>query len=127
IRDGAVNASGFPLYWRPEDDHFLSTMEIENPAGVLLVGIPPNDPTAPNKFALYPPKKPGDNVPEKWSNHKIFHEIAAVAFTKNAILVTGLNRPSKERPNEVRAALVAVSLADGKPMWSMPLPATPSG
>jgi outer membrane protein assembly factor BamB len=125
LRGGEVRATGFPLYWRPADDHFLSTIELECPAGVLNFGIPPLDPTAPNKFALYPPSKPGEKVAEKWSNHKIFHEIAAVAFTKNAILVTGLDRRSKD-PRDIVPAICAVSLVDGKPMWKMPLPATPT-
>lgn len=29
------------LYWRPEDDNFLSTMELECPAGVLQVALRP--------------------------------------------------------------------------------------
>ena len=49
VRHGKVMGTGFPLYWRPEDDQFLSTMELECPAGVLQVGIPPMDPTAPSK------------------------------------------------------------------------------
>jgi hypothetical protein len=41
VRHGKVQATGFPLYWRPEDDHFLSSMELETPAGVIAVTTGP--------------------------------------------------------------------------------------
>ncbi len=124
VRHGQVFGAGFPLYWRPEDDHFLSTMELVNDAGVLLVGIPPATPTAPNKFALYPLNKPGEQPKPLWTR-EIFHEVAAVAFTKNAVIVTGLNRAPKNHL-EIDAAICAVSLKDGSVMWKQPLPATPT-
>jgi outer membrane protein assembly factor BamB len=125
IRHGQVLGAGYPLYWRPEDDQFLSTMELECPAGVLQVGTPGNDPNAPAKLALYPKNKPGEQPKELWANHKLFQEIAAVAFTNNAVVVTGLNRDRADY-KKVAAEIVAVSLADGKPMWRAPLPGVPT-
>lgn len=122
IRNGKVQGSGFPLYWRPEDDQFLSTMELECPAGVLHVGTPSADPTAPAKLALHS----RDAKPrELWSHPQLFQEIAAVAFTKNAVLITGLNRTPKNSQN-IKAELAALSLETGKLLWRTDLPATPT-
>lgn len=120
IRNGQLAAAGFPLYWRPQDDHFLSTMELESPHGVLKVGIPANDPTAPNQLARL-----GDDQKPLWSNPKLFQEVAAVAFTKNAILMTGLNRLGRDK-TEIAASLVALRPADGQVIWQVPLPAVPT-
>jgi outer membrane protein assembly factor BamB len=125
LKGGQVLATGFPMYWRTEDDHFLSTMDLEHPAGILRLGIPPNDPTAPNAFAFFPHAQGGDRPKELWANHKIFQEIAAVAFTKDAVLVTGLDR--SKTTGAVSAALAAVRLADGRVLWREPLPAVPTG
>ena len=120
LRNGQLAAAGFPLYWRPQDDHFLSTMELESPHGVLKVGIPANDPTAPNQLVLL-----GDDQKPRWSNPKLFQEVAAVAFTKNAILLTGLNRLGRDK-TEIAASLVALRPTDGQVIWQMPLPAVPT-
>jgi hypothetical protein len=129
LRNGKVQGTGFPLYWRPEDDHFLSTMELECPAGVLQVGLPPDKPTGPSKVALVKPyvlgAKTGGMPTVIWSNNKLFEEVAAVAFTKNAVVVTGLNRSAKNY-KDVKAEICALSLTDGKPLWRMPLPGVPT-
>ena len=124
VRNGKVAATGFPLYWRPEDDQFLSTMEIEiGDRGVLRVGIPPANPTAPNEFALLPAHKPGEKVTAIWKN-EIFQEIAAVAIAKNAIVVTGLNRDKKDHL-KIAASMCALDLRSGKVLWQEALPAVP--
>ena len=124
VRDGKVAGTGFPLYWRPEDDQFLSTMEIETAFGVLHVGIPPANPTAPNRFAMLPKHRPGEKVKELWSND-LFQEVAAVAIAKNAIVVTGLNR-DKQDPTKIDAALCAIDPANGKVLWRERLPGVPT-
>ena len=116
IRRGQVQASGFPLYWRPEDDHFLSPMELEIPAGVIAV-------TTASVARLDPNAKPTPKPTAIWTN-KVFQEIAAVAITKNAILVAGLDRDARN-PQQTQPALCALDLADGKPLWKQPLPAAP--
>lgn len=130
LRNGKVQAAGFPLYWRPEDDHFLSTMELESPAGVLQVGLPFNPPTGSSKLALVEQYTPGNErrgeLPTTvWSNDRLFQEVAAVAFTKNAVVVTGLNRAPRD-PNDIQAEICALSLTDGKPLWRLPLPGVPT-
>src|SRR5262249_28040007 len=67
--------------------------------------------------------KPNEKPAAVWTNNA-FQEIAAVAVTKNALLVTGLNRAPKE-PRKVDAGLSAIDLGDGKLLWKQPLPATP--
>jgi outer membrane protein assembly factor BamB len=134
VRDGKVAATGFPLYWRPDDDQFLSTMEFEigestafgggGIRSILRVGIPPATPTAPNEFAMYPPHKPGDKVKPVWSNN-LFQEVAAVAIAKNAIVVTGLNRDKKDH-TKIAASVCALDLQTGKVLWQEPLPAVPT-
>ncbi len=130
VRNGKVTATGFPLYWRPEDDQFLSTMELEisePPAlsgRVLHVGIPPANPTAPNRLAMLPPHKPGEKVKDIWSSN-VFQEIAAVAIAKNAIVVTGLNRDKKDHL-KIAAGVCALDLETGKVLWQEALPAVPT-
>jgi outer membrane protein assembly factor BamB len=114
VRGGKVVGSGYPLYWRPEDDQFISTMELETPAGVLRFGMPQNDPSGISELKLQ----------DKWSN-PVFHEIAAIAIAKNAVVVTGLSRNRKE-PEKIKAGVCAISLADGKVLWHEPLPAVPT-
>src|SRR5262249_2070778 len=74
VRRGQVQASGFPLHWRPEDDHFLSPMELETPAGVLAVNT--------TSVALLKPGNPGQKPQAAWT-HKSFHEIAPLAPPRN--------------------------------------------
>jgi hypothetical protein len=114
VRGGQVRAAGFPLYWRPEDDHFLSPMELETPAGVLAVAGP--------KQSLRLTPATGKSA---WGGNP-FQEIAAVAVTGNVVLVTGVDRPNKKDPDRAEAAVLALSLADGKVMWKQPLPAPPT-
>jgi hypothetical protein len=56
--------------------------------------------------------------------HRTFEEIAAVAVTKNALLVTGLDRDPKDY-QKTTSGLTALSLTDGRPLWREPLPAAP--
>ena len=124
IRNGKVLGSGYPLYWRPEDDQFLSTMELETPAGVLRLGMPQNDPAGVSEFRLLP-KNAGAKGNNLWSN-PIFREIAAVAIAKNAVIVTGLNRPNKKEPQDFEAGVCAINLTDGKILWQHSLPGVPT-
>jgi outer membrane protein assembly factor BamB len=131
IRHGKVEGTGFPLYWRPEDDQFISTMELEIFPGkgeqgvrVLQVGMPPADPNAPARLALVANYQRGEKPKEIWSN-PVYQEIAAVAIAKNALIVTGLNRDKKD-PNKIEAGICAVNLADGKVLWRESLPGVPT-
>lgn len=112
VRGDKVMATGYPLYWRPDDDHFLTALELETPAGVLAIS------TA--RVALLgaaaDPKQP------LWGAAP-YHEIAAVAVAKNAVLVTGVNRNKKGVILD--RGITALSLADGKEMWRQGLPAAP--
>jgi hypothetical protein len=116
VRNGRVQAAGFPLYWRPEDDHFLSPMELETPAGVLAV-------TTSTVARLGAQEDPAKKPAPVWLS-KTFQEIAAVAVTKNAVLVAGLDRDAKN-PDRTESGLCAVSLADGKTLWKQSLPSAP--
>jgi outer membrane protein assembly factor BamB len=117
IRKGTVQGSGFPMYWRPEDDHFLSPMELEFPGGVLAVNT--------DSIGLVSPKQPegAKKIATDWSA-KPYQEISAVVIAKNAILVTGLDRDAK-KPTKTSPGLCAVSLKDGSIMWKQPLPGNP--
>jgi outer membrane protein assembly factor BamB len=120
IRRGQVYAAGFPLYWRTEDDHFLSPMQLETPAGLIGVATDSVSLLSPDAEPL---PKPNTKLPAIWT-HKTFEEIAAVAVTKNALLVTGLNRDPKD-DQKTTPGLAAVRLSDGKLLWQQPLPASP--
>jgi hypothetical protein len=111
-------------------------MELETPVGVLVLGMPQNNPAGDSELHLKPKHKPGEKVKKTWSrdsgNKKgetelgpIFQEIAAVAIGKNAVVVTGLNR-AKQNPDSVDAGICAISLTDGKILWREPLPGVPT-
>jgi outer membrane protein assembly factor BamB len=117
LRGGQVRAAGYPLYWRPEDDHFLSPMELETPAGVIAV--------ATNSVGLLAAASDPAQKPTAVWTHKTFEEIAAVAVTKNALIVTGLDRDPKDY-QKTTSGLAAVNLADGKLLWKAPLSAAPA-
>ncbi|MSQ95657.1 MAG: hypothetical protein EXR98_14005 [Gemmataceae bacterium] len=121
IRNGKVLGSGYPLYWRPEDDQFISTMELETPAGVLVLGMPQNNPSGVSELRM---TKGGGKGNDTWSN-PIFQEIGAVAIAKNAVIVTGLNR-DKKKFEKISAGIVALEIDTGKVLWRESLPATPT-
>jgi outer membrane protein assembly factor BamB len=123
VRNGKVLGSGYPLYWRPEDDQFLSTMELETPAGLLVLGMPQNNPAGVSELRMAP-KNAGPKAKNLWSN-PVFQEIAAVAIAKNAIVVTGLNRDKKDA-QKIDAGIVALDPADGKMLWRHNLPGVPT-
>lgn len=107
-----VKATGFPLYWRPDDDHFLTALQLESSAGTLTIN------TA--QLALLGPA--GDPKRPLWTASPC-QEIAAVALGKNAALVTGVQR---DKAGKITAQdLFAINLADGKLLWKEPLPAAP--
>jgi outer membrane protein assembly factor BamB len=123
IRNGKVLGSGYPLYWRPEDDQFISTMELETAGGLLILGMPQNNPSGVSELRMVPtnagPK--AKNV----SSNPLFQEIGAVAIAKNAIVVTGLNR-DKKNFEKVRAEVAALDINTGEVIWRHDLPATPT-
>ena len=119
VRNNQVRATGFPLYWREEDSHFLSPMEFETPVGVIALTSTEKTSALARLAAAEPNQKPA----AIWTNNA-FQEIAAVAVTKNALLVTGLNRAPKD-PQKIDAGLSAIDPADGKLLWKQSLPATP--
>jgi outer membrane protein assembly factor BamB len=135
VKNGKILGAGYPLYWRPEDDQFISTMELECPAGVLKVGMPQQNPSAESEFHMI--DKKGAKV---WSRDPLdkkkkfnpdielgplFQEFAAVAITKNAIVVTGVNRDKKDHL-KIAAGLAAIDINTGKVIWRESLPAVPT-
>jgi outer membrane protein assembly factor BamB len=123
VRNGKVLGSGYPLYWRPEDDQFISTMELETPSGVLILGMPQQNPAGVSELRMVP-KNAGAKAKNVWSN-PLFQEIAAVAIAKNAIVVTGLNRDKKDY-QKIRAELAALDINTGKVLWRHDLPGVPT-
>jgi hypothetical protein len=119
-----VQASGYPLYWRPDDDHFLSSMELETPAGVIALTTTPTAALTSSSVALLKGQAaPNQKPPAAWTD-RTFQEVAAIAVTKNAVLLTGLNRDAKNT-QQIEAGLCALSLEDGKVLWKQSLPAAP--
>jgi outer membrane protein assembly factor BamB len=116
VRNGKVLGAGYPLYWRPEDDQFISTMDLECPAGVLRVGMPQQNPAGLSEL-----KMTGKN---NWSN-PIYQEISAVAIAKNAVVFTGLSRDKKDH-TKVKAGVIALDIDSGKVLWQHSLPGVPT-
>jgi len=123
VRNGKVVGSGYPLYWRPEDDQFISTMELETAVGVLRLGMPQNDPSSVSELRMLA-KGAGPKDKGIWSN-PLFQEIGGVVVAKNAIVVTGLNR-EKKNFDKITAGIAALDINTGKILWRHPLPATPT-
>ena len=67
------------------------------------------------------PKKSTDAKPVALWESKEVHDIATVAVTANAVLVTGGHGAEKGA-----YTLTALDPADGQVMWSQPLPEAPS-
>jgi hypothetical protein len=125
VRRGVVHATGFPLYWRPEDDHFLSSMELELPGGVVIaLNTNPIASQISSLSRLVDTADPAQKPTAAWTN-KALEEIAAVAMTQNAVLITGVDRHPLQ-PQKTEAALCAIDLATGKQLWKQVLPAAPS-
>lgn len=116
VRNGKVVGSGYPLYWRPEDDQFISTMDLETPVGVLRVGMPQQNPAGLSELKMI--------GKANWSN-PIYQEIAAVAITKNAVVFTGLSRDKKDF-QRIKAGVIALDINTGNVLWQHPLPAVPT-
>jgi len=112
VRKGQVHATGFPLYWRPEDENFLTPLELESPAGVIAVDT--------SRVALESDDAPKPKV--VWTSSP-FQEIAAVAIGRDALLVAGVDRDKKGLVTD--SGVTALKLSDGKPLWKEPLPAGP--
>jgi outer membrane protein assembly factor BamB len=123
VRNGKVQATGFPLYWRPEDDHFLSTMELETPSGVIAITTSPNPPQNSSLSRLAEAVDPAQKPAALWTD-KSCQEIAGLVVTKNAVVVSGVNR-SPRQPNEAQPMLYALDVATGSPIWKQDLPAAP--
>src|SRR5205807_2567098 len=100
---------------------FLSTMELETPAGVLILGMPQQNPAGVSELRMAP-KNAGGKGKNVWSN-PIFQEIGAVAIAKNAIVVTGLNR-DKKNFEKITAGLGSPDLFVNVSSWA---PSAPSG
>ena len=116
VRNGKVLGSGYPLYWRPEDDQFISTMDLECPAGVLRVGMPQQNPAGLSELKM--------SGKANWSN-PIYQEISAVAIAKNAVVFTGLSRDKKDH-TRTKAGVVALDINSGKVLWQNELPGVPT-
>jgi outer membrane protein assembly factor BamB len=112
VRHGQVHATGFPLYWPPDDEHYLTPLVLETPAGVVAV--------ATSRVALH--TGTGDASNFAWTAEP-YQEIAAVAVGRNALLVAGVNRDQKGKVTE--SEVRAVRLSDGAVLWTEPLPAAP--
>lgn len=131
VRGGKVLGAGYPLYWRTEDDQFISTMELEVPGakgvhggGVLQVGMPQQNPAGISDLKFKPNQTPGMKILSGWSN-PIFQEFAAVAIAKNAIVVTGLSRDKKDL-HRIKAGVAALDLLTGNVIWQESLPGVPT-
>jgi outer membrane protein assembly factor BamB len=123
VRNGQVQATGFPLYWRPEDDHFLSSLELETPAGLIAVTTSTTIPQRTTVSRL-PAASAQTEKPEPIWTDRSSQEVAALVVTKNAVLATGLNRDPLD-PQKTHASLYALDIATGTPIWKQALPAAP--
>jgi outer membrane protein assembly factor BamB len=122
-----VNASGLPLYFRPEDNHFIERVAVPTSAGLLAVYT--EDPQAENPVALVA-LADAESDPKKpkliWKS-QLFTENNAVAVARNAVIVAGVHRQGIGSETKTTAGVCALDLKTGTTLWRHDLPAPPVG
>ena len=119
VLNGQVRASGNPLYWRPQDSHYIQA-----------AGFPVGD-----RYLLVNERRVGlsTTLPDAKGNGKFswstntFNENCAVAMSKDAVVVDGANHVGKGEDLKSTAGLRVIALADGRQIAKQPLPALPVG
>ncbi|MGE3808181.1 MAG: PQQ-binding-like beta-propeller repeat protein, partial [Gemmataceae bacterium] len=112
---GQVIGTGPPLYWRPDDWHFIEAGTLQTVNG--FVGVALNT----QEIALAADSK--EAKPLIIWKAKPFSDVSAIAVGKNALVVAGVERVEQGEDVKSSASLLAMNLADGKVLWKQPLPA----
>jgi len=118
-----VVASGLPLYWRPEDSHFINAVELASSAGNISVTTPPNG--QPSTVALLDAKAGADGKPKAIWTAPPLGEVAGIVIMKDAVLIASVERTQTNNETKTASSLTALNLSDGKALWKQPLPAEP--
>ena len=117
VINGKVQSTGYPLYWRQMDQHFISTAGFPAPGGTLAI--------AGNRVTLLGTQKDKKgNLRGRWSATP-FQESAAAAIAKNAVLLAGVDRTGTGSKVRSTAWLCALNLEDGTELWRKQLPGLP--
>ena len=118
VLDGRVQTSGVGLYWRPEDSHYIAFAGFPVAGGFLAVNE--------TQLGLAESRDAQGRPKFVWTA-KPFLETNAVVVAKDGFLVAGVDREGKGSEVKTTGGLAAVSLAGGKVLWKVALPAAPSG
>jgi len=113
-----VRATGNPLYWRPEDSHYIMSAVLDSSAGHISIAEP-------GQVSLVGDKTDDKGKPIAVWSRKPIQEINAAAITSDTLLIAGVTRQMNDDNWHTNAELIALNLTDGKPIWRKPLPAEP--
>ncbi len=120
VIDGKVQATGYALYWRQEDAHFIAFASFPVKDGLVAV-------TEAAGVGLAQPERDAKGQPKFIWSAKAFMDIAAVVVAKDAILVAGVDRTGTGDKVRSTAGIAALALDGGKVLWKHELPASPVG
>ena len=116
VWNGEVRSTGYPLYWRQKDQHFITSAWF--PAGedaFVVFG---------NRLGMAKAKAGEKGAPQFVWSKQYFSEYAGIAFAKNAIIVTGVVW-NGEGPGATSTAGIIALAPDGKELWKHALPGSP--
>jgi hypothetical protein len=123
LHDKQVYASGLPLYWRPEDSHYIERLVLTAPAGILAA--------VEGKLSLYPAGSDLRQKPKAVYTTSVFEDLAALVVAGDTLLLTGMDwkvagkgRAQDETQHAV-GGIAALNLKSGKARWQQSLPAAP--
>jgi outer membrane protein assembly factor BamB len=118
VLDGRVQQSGVGLYWRPEDWHVIAFAGFPLEKGFVAV--------TEQQIGVALSRDEKGKISFAWSAKPTL-ETNAVIVMKDGLIVAGVDRTGTGADVKTTAALVALSLADGRMLWRHELPAAPSG
>ena len=116
--DDKIQTTGYPLYWRQADSHFITVARFPAPDGHYIVSA--------DRVGLAEVKANAQNQPQfRWSL-QVFQEYSAVVFADNLMLVTGVDWTGQGPNQKGTGGIAAIDLKEQKVVWKRPLPALPS-
>ena len=120
VLNGNVRASGYPLYWREEDLHYIGFLGFPlKKEGYLAV--------TENRVGHAEPKPDKKGRPKYVWSQQPFQENSAAVLALDAVIVSGVHRTGAGKDVKTTAGICALSLEDGRTIWKEDLPSPSVG
>ena len=117
VLGGKIRSTGYPLYWRQEDQHFISEIAFPAPNGTVNVNA--------DRVWRQGSRKDRQGKPRPdWQGNPI-QEASAVAVAGNAVVIAGVDRTGTGSNVRISSWIFALSMLDGTELWRQELPAPP--